>query len=183
MPCRGLICNLPTFLLKTTKFSCGFISRDEREYYILYTCRCEAKYLKTLLWKRSNALKLLKTSQETWTSTWLKWEGHKGIHGREGQELHMICFVLVLKLEFVSFNGFVWSTFRAAKNHQKAYERLLISFDLFLTFFTDCSHIYVPNGMFWGSISRPHIGGLVMSSLLFSCPGQLNRWHCQSVSH
>ena len=47
----------------------------------------------------------------------------------------MICFVLVLKLEFVSFNGFVWSTFRAAKNQQKAYEQLLISFDLFLTFF------------------------------------------------
>ena len=75
----------------------------------------------------------------------------------------MICFVLVLKLEFVSFNGFVWSMFRAAKNHQKAYERLLISFDLFLSFFTDCGHTYVPNGMFWGSTSRPHIEDLVMS--------------------
>ena len=39
------------------------------------------------------------------------------------------------------------------KNHQKAYERLLISFDLFLTFFTDCGHIYVLQ-----STCRPHIG-------------------------
>ena len=31
------------------------------------------------------------------------------------------------------------------------------NFDLFLTFFLDCDHIYVPNGKTWGSTSRPHI--------------------------
>ena len=37
------------------------------------------------------------------------------------------------------------------------------NFDLFLTFFIDCSHIHVSNGKFWGSISRPHIGDLMMN--------------------
>ena len=35
-----------------------------------------------------------------------------------------------------------------------------------MTFFIDYGHIYVPNGMFWGSTSRPHIGDLVMSLFL-----------------
>jgi len=39
-----------------------------------------------------------------------------------------------------------------------------IAFQLFFfTFFIDCSHIYVPNGVFGGSTSRPHLGDLVMS--------------------
>ena len=38
-----------------------------------------------------------------------------------------------------------------------------LNFDLFLTFLIDCDHIHVPNGVFWGSISRPHIGDVVMS--------------------
>ena len=88
----------------------------------------------------------------------------------------MICFVLVLKLEFVSFNGFVWSMFRAAKNHQKAYERLLISFDLFLTFFTDCGHIYVPNRMYWGSTSRLQTEGLVMNLFFFTFGSTVHDW-------
>ena len=41
--------------------------------------------------------------------------------------------------------------------------------DLFLTFFMDCVHIYVPNGMKWGSKSRPHIGDVVMSLVLHWC--------------
>ena len=44
------------------------------------------------------------------------------------------------------------------------------NFDLLLTFFIDCGHIYVPNGMFWGSTSRPHIGDLVMSLFLLWGP-------------
>jgi len=44
------------------------------------------------------------------------------------------------------------------------------NFDLFLTFFIDCGHIYVPNGMFWGSTSRPHIGDVVMSLFLLWGP-------------
>ena len=36
--------------------------------------------------------------------------------------------------------------------------------DLFFTFFIiSCGHFYVPNGVFWGSSSRPHIGDLVMN--------------------
>ena len=31
-------------------------------------------------------------------------------------------------------------------------------FDLFVTFFIDCGHLYVPNGVFCGSTSRPHMG-------------------------
>ena len=38
-----------------------------------------------------------------------------------------------------------------------------MEFDLYLSFFIDYDHIYVPNGMKWGSTSRPHIGDLVMS--------------------
>ena len=30
----------------------------------------------------------------------------------------------------------------------------------------DCGHIYVPNGMNWGSKNRPHIGDVVMSLFL-----------------
>ena len=43
------------------------------------------------------------------------------------------------------------------------------TFDPFFTFFIDC-HVYVPNGMFWGSKSRPHIGDLVMSLFLLWGP-------------
>ena len=39
-------------------------------------------------------------------------------------------------------------------------------FYLFLSFFIDCGHIYVPKGAFRGSTSRPHIGDLVMSLFL-----------------
>ena len=49
------------------------------------------------------------------------------------------------------------------------------NFDLFLTFFIDCGHIYVPNGMFWGSTSRPHIGDLVMS-LFFTLGSTVHDW-------
>ena len=42
-----------------------------------------------------------------------------------------------------------------------------LDFDLFLTFFIDYGHIFVPKGVFWGSTSRPHIGDLVMS-LIFT---------------
>ena len=44
------------------------------------------------------------------------------------------------------------------------------NFDLFLTFFIDCGHIYNPNGVIWGSTSRPHIGDLVMSLFLLWGP-------------
>ena len=37
------------------------------------------------------------------------------------------------------------------------------NFNLFLTFFKDYGHVYVPNGEFWGSTGRPHIGDLVMN--------------------
>ena len=37
------------------------------------------------------------------------------------------------------------------------------NFDLFLAVFIDCHHIYVPNGMKWGSTSSPHIGDIMMS--------------------
>ena len=40
------------------------------------------------------------------------------------------------------------------------------NFDLFLTFFKDCDHIYVPNGPIWGSTERPYIGDVVMSLFL-----------------
>ena len=40
---------------------------------------------------------------------------------------------------------------------------------IFFTFLIDCDHIYIPNGMIWGSTSRPHIGGVVMS--LYFCSG------------
>ena len=43
------------------------------------------------------------------------------------------------------------------------------TFDPFFTFFIDC-HVYVPNGMFWGSKSRPHIGDLMMSLFLLWGP-------------
>ena len=46
--------------------------------------------------------------------------------------------------------------------------------DLFLTFFIDCVHIYVPKGVFWGSTSRPHIGDMVMS--LFFTLGVHRSW-------
>ena len=49
------------------------------------------------------------------------------------------------------------------------------NFDLFLTFFIDCGHIYVPNGRFWGSTSRPHIGDLVMS-LFFTLGSTVHDW-------
>ena len=35
----------------------------------------------------------------------------------------------------------------------------------FQLFFKDCSHINVPNGVIWGSTSRPYIGGVVMSAI------------------
>ena len=44
------------------------------------------------------------------------------------------------------------------------------NFDLFLTFFIDCGHIYVPKLKTWGSTSSPHIGDKMMS--LFSLWGQ-----------
>ena len=37
---------------------------------------------------------------------------------------------------------------------------------IFLTFFKDCDHIYVPNGPIWGSTERPYIGDVVMSLFL-----------------
>ena len=40
------------------------------------------------------------------------------------------------------------------------------NFDLSLTFLMDCGHIYVPNGMNWGSTSRPHVGDVVMTIFL-----------------
>ena len=35
-----------------------------------------------------------------------------------------------------------------------------------MIFFIDCDHIYVPNGMNWGSTSRLHIGDVMMSLFL-----------------
>ena len=49
------------------------------------------------------------------------------------------------------------------------------NFDRFLTFFMDCDHIYVPNGKTWGSISRPHIGYVVMS-LFFTLGLTVHDW-------
>ena len=49
------------------------------------------------------------------------------------------------------------------------------NFDLFLTFFMDCGHIYVPNGKTWGSTSRPHIGDVVMS-LFFTLGSTVHDW-------
>ena len=49
------------------------------------------------------------------------------------------------------------------------------NFDLFLTFFIDCDHIYVPNRMIWGSTSRPHIGD-VMMSLVFTLGSTVHDW-------
>ena len=39
--------------------------------------------------------------------------------------------------------------------------KLLPIFDIFI----DCGHIFVPNGVFWGSTSRPHIEDLVMGHI------------------
>ena len=44
------------------------------------------------------------------------------------------------------------------------------NFDLFLTFFIDCDHIYVPKRAIWGSTIRPHIGDVVMSLFLLWGP-------------
>ena len=44
------------------------------------------------------------------------------------------------------------------------------NFDLFLTFFIDCDHIYVPNGENWGPTSRPHIGDVLMTLFLHLGP-------------
>ena len=49
------------------------------------------------------------------------------------------------------------------------------NFDLFLAFFIDCDHIYVPKGTNWGSTSRPHIGDLVMS-LFFTLGSTVHDW-------
>ena len=49
------------------------------------------------------------------------------------------------------------------------------NFDLFLTFFIDCDHIYVPNGKIWGSTSRPHIGDMMMS-LFFTLGSTVHDW-------
>ena len=49
------------------------------------------------------------------------------------------------------------------------------NFDLFLTFFMDCGHIYVPNRMKWGSTSSPHIGD-VMMSLFFTLGSTVHDW-------
>ena len=46
----------------------------------------------------------------------------------------------------------------------------LWNFDLFLTFFIDCDHIYVPNGAIWGSASRPHLGDVAMGLFLLWVP-------------
>ena len=37
------------------------------------------------------------------------------------------------------------------------------NFALFLSFFMDSGHIYVPSGVFWDFSSRTHIGDLVMN--------------------
>ena len=49
------------------------------------------------------------------------------------------------------------------------------NFDLFLTFFIDCDHIYVPKGAIWGSTSRPHIGDMMMS-LFFTLGSTVHDW-------
>ena len=49
------------------------------------------------------------------------------------------------------------------------------NFDLFLTFFIDCDHIYVPKGDIWGSTSRPHIGDMMMS-LFFTLGSIVHDW-------
>ena len=49
------------------------------------------------------------------------------------------------------------------------------NFDLFLTFFIDCDHIYVPKGDIWGSTSRPHIGDILMS-LFFTLGPTVHDW-------
>ena len=49
------------------------------------------------------------------------------------------------------------------------------NFDLFLTFFIDCDHIYVPKGNIWGSTSRPHIRDMMMS-LLFTLGSTVHDW-------
>ena len=49
------------------------------------------------------------------------------------------------------------------------------NFDLFLTFFIDCGHIYVPKRKTWGSTSSPHIGDVVMS-LFFTLGSTLHDW-------
>ena len=49
--------------------------------------------------------------------------------------------------------------------HSKIMAKKIVIFkwklDLFLTLFRNYGHIYVPNGIFWGFSSRPHIGDLV----------------------
>ena len=49
------------------------------------------------------------------------------------------------------------------------------NFDLFLTFFMDCGHIYVPKRKTWGSTSSPHIGD-VMMSLFFTLGSTVHDW-------
>ena len=49
------------------------------------------------------------------------------------------------------------------------------NFDLFLTFFMDCGHIYFPKGHIWGSTSRPHIGDMMMS-LFFTLGSTVHDW-------
>ena len=44
------------------------------------------------------------------------------------------------------------------------------NFDLLLTVLMDCGHIYVPNGMNCGPTSRPPMGDVVMSLVLFLGP-------------
>ena len=56
------------------------------------------------------------------------------------------------------------------------------NFDLFLAFFIDCDHIYIPKRTNWGSSSRPHIGDLVMS--LFFTLGSTGHgwgWHKNAI--
>ena len=47
---------------------------------------------------------------------------------------------------------------------------LIPIFDIFIV----CGHIFVPNGVFWGSTSRPHTGDLVMN--LFFYFGVQSSW-------
>ena len=51
-----------------------------------------------------------------------------------------------------------------AENGKKAAISSL-NIDPFFTFFVHCGHIYNPNGVFWGSTSRPQIRDLVVMSL------------------
>ena len=44
------------------------------------------------------------------------------------------------------------------------------NFALFLSFFMDSGHIYVPSGVFWDFSSRTHIGDLVMNLFLLCGP-------------